>query len=619
MLRNILLISTCLFFSLTILSQEICDNGIDDDGDGLIDLNDEEDCICSTLLPSSLIPNPSFEDRTCCPDGNAQLDCAIGWIQASGPTTDYINTCGDYLGNPNADATAPLPLPDGTGAVGFRDGEGGPGQQFKEYVGACLTETMLAGVEYKLEFFVGFQDNKPGSMDLDIAIYASPFCTELPFGNGAFNDGCPTKWPTYVELGGQSISGSNEWKSIQFTFTPTQDYNVMVIGPSCTPNPDFTLAPYFYIDGLTLAESNLFGIPLEEVEGSICNDDLVLSIENEDAIGFQWYKDGIALPGETNPELNLITTPNVAGTYQVVVYLPDDCISSKSYDVRVPPYYADYETTICEGEEFFIENTAWNETGIFETTIAAEDGCDSIITLTLNVQPTTYSTIDTFFCEGETYYILDIETSQPGTYESIIQNVAGCDSVVNLELVEIPQTEGITLEEQIEIELGDIVTINPLDSDPLLINFEWRDDNQNVLGTDLTLMNVQPIETTVYTIIASDQYGCPQENQIEVRVDKSNTTIYTPNIFTPNNDNLNDFFNYTPSKSVAGVARFLIFDRWGNKVFDQTNIGDLSTFKGWDGTFNDQNVENGVYVWMADVSFIDGSTKIISGDVTLLR
>jgi len=45
---------------------EICDNAFDDDGDGMIDLNDE-DCFCQFQMPESLIPNPSFEELDCCP------------------------------------------------------------------------------------------------------------------------------------------------------------------------------------------------------------------------------------------------------------------------------------------------------------------------------------------------------------------------------------------------------------------------------------------------------------------------------------------------------------------------------------------------------------------------
>ena len=58
--------------SSTIL-MEICDNAIDDDGNGLIDLNDPV-CKCEELGPISYIPNPSFEEMDCCPSSFSQLN-----------------------------------------------------------------------------------------------------------------------------------------------------------------------------------------------------------------------------------------------------------------------------------------------------------------------------------------------------------------------------------------------------------------------------------------------------------------------------------------------------------------------------------------------------------------
>ena len=83
------------FFSSFIYAQEICDNGIDDDGDGFIDLNDDE-CDCTGFGGdpiTGLIPNPSFEDMDCCPTWHSQLNCATTWTQASSATSDYYNTC----------------------------------------------------------------------------------------------------------------------------------------------------------------------------------------------------------------------------------------------------------------------------------------------------------------------------------------------------------------------------------------------------------------------------------------------------------------------------------------------------------------------------------------------
>jgi len=58
------LLAVCSGLLLT--AQEICDNGTDDDGNGLVDLNDTTGCPCMLLPPSvNLITNGSFEDHSC--------------------------------------------------------------------------------------------------------------------------------------------------------------------------------------------------------------------------------------------------------------------------------------------------------------------------------------------------------------------------------------------------------------------------------------------------------------------------------------------------------------------------------------------------------------------------
>ena len=99
-----LLLFCSISFSISFsFSQEICGNGIDDDGDLLIDLNDP-DCACSgfgggSTTVTSLIPNPSFESNTCCPSSVSQLYCADNWVQASNATSDYFNLSRDEYQN----------------------------------------------------------------------------------------------------------------------------------------------------------------------------------------------------------------------------------------------------------------------------------------------------------------------------------------------------------------------------------------------------------------------------------------------------------------------------------------------------------------------------------------
>ena len=615
--RPLYIIILLLSLSYTVWGQtnfEICDNGIDDDLDGFIDLNDSK-CECGAELPSSLIPNPSFEERTCCPTANEMLNCAVGWVQASGPTTDYINTCGDYLGNTSIPAFAPLPLPDGEGAVGFRDGQANVGSNYKEYVGACLTETMKSGVNYKLKFFVGFRDNITGSKNLDIAIFGGTTCSQLPFGG----QGCPANTSTYDELDIQSVSGSNEWVSVEFEFTPTKDYEVFIVGPSCAPNPNTPFSPYFYIDGLTLAETSDFGVPLENVEGSICNDDLTLSIIEKPGQSYQWYKDGIAIVGETNNSLSIINTPSAEGSYLVVINVEDGCISSKEYIVRVPPYYASQSATICEGDDYAIENTNWNEDGIYETTITAVDGCDSIITLDLEVIPTTYGSIIESICEGDTFSLFDVQSFTGGEYATTITNVNNCDSVLTIFLEEIPATSGIDIAPEVEVLLGDIIDLEPEAYDPDLITFSWADSDDNILSNEQQLLNLQPSVPETFTITGIDQYGCEVQEQVMVRIDRSSVNIYTPNIFSPDENGINDYFKFYTGNALLSVRTFVIFDRWGNIVYERKNITDANNLQGWDGFIDGKAAAQGVYGWMIEATFIDNTITTYSGDLTLIR
>ena len=180
-------------FSAPQLMEEICDNAIDDDGDGLIDLNDP-DCDCPVIAPVSLIPNPSFEDQNCCPGSRSELNCADTWIQASASTTDYLHTCG-WMGW--REFPPPLPFPDGEGVVGLRDGRvRNVGQEYdwKEYAGACLLSPLLANTSYRFRFHVGFI-NQEASPPMSITFFGTTDCANLPFGGTNDMIGCPTNGP----------------------------------------------------------------------------------------------------------------------------------------------------------------------------------------------------------------------------------------------------------------------------------------------------------------------------------------------------------------------------------------------------------------------------------------
>ncbi len=62
-----------------------------------------------------------------------------------------------------------------------------------------------------------------------------------------------------------------------------------------------------------------------------------------------------------------------------------------------------------------------------------------------------------------------------------------------------------------------------------------------------------------------------------------------------------------------------IFHRWGGLVFENDNIPLGAEDLGWDGTLNGKVLNSGVYVYMFEISFLDGVELIYSGDINLVR
>uniref|UniRef100_UPI001C30B2A5 hypothetical protein n=1 Tax=Crocinitomix algicola TaxID=1740263 RepID=UPI001C30B2A5 len=196
--------------------------GIDDDGDALIDLNDE-DCDCDDLTGfTSLIPNPSFEDTLCCPISVAALFCTESWIQASDATSDYLHySCGlDYL----AGIPPEYPLPEGGDAyVGFINMTGN-----HEMVGVCIDGPLLSGVNYNLTLYTAWAG---AHNELDLTLYGTPNCGDLPW------DGyeCPIGFGDWEVLSSVDVvyEMDGSWQEVTFSFTPDVDINAIAIGGAC--------------------------------------------------------------------------------------------------------------------------------------------------------------------------------------------------------------------------------------------------------------------------------------------------------------------------------------------------------------------------------------------------
>ena len=89
--------------------------------------------------------------------------------------------------------------------------------------------------------------------------------------------------------------------------------------------------------------------------------------------------------------------------------------------------------------------------------------------------------------------------------------------------------------------------------------------------------------------------------------------LFVPNIFSPNNDGKNDVL-YVRGAETASEFLFIIFNRWGEKVFESS---DPST--GWDGTYKGKSINSAVFTYVVTVKFINVNEHNIRGTVTLIK
>lgn len=120
------------------------------------------------------------------------------------------------------------------------------------------------------------------------------------------------------------------------------------------------------------------------------------------------------------------------------------------------------------------------------------------------------------------------------------------------------------------------------------------------------------------TLKITDQNGCTTRDSLNIRVVKERQ-IYAANVFSPNNDGVNDVF-FLQGHPGTRVRQLRIYNRWGQLIF-QAPPGDINDPQiGWDGrTANLQTAPAGVYVWQAELEYADGIRTVIQGDISLLR
>jgi gliding motility-associated-like protein len=207
-----------------------------------------------------------------------------------------------------------------------------------------------------------------------------------------------------------------------------------------------------------------------------------------------------------------------------------------------------------------------------------------------------------------------------GLYSIVVQDALGCETTPESQPIVAPNPVIVDLDGIVQLKLGESYQLQ------VLVNFP-ENEIQQITWTpseglscdDCLTPTVTPTQSTQYRVEVIDQNGCYGTASVQFILDKR-PAVFVPNIFSPNGDGENDvFFINAKPESVRQIKSFLVFSRWGESVFEYFNFQPNNPAYGWDGTHRGRPLDPAVFVWFAEIEFIDGRTELFEGGVTLIR
>ncbi len=280
-----------------------------------------------------------------------------------------------------------------------------------------------------------------------------------------------------------------------------------------------------------------------------------------------------------------------------------------------------YAVTVTNSQGCTITNTTTVEVSdpFFETQTSTttcpdtEDGMIKISATGGGIDPFLYS-----INEGSWVGDPVFQNLPPGIHSISIQDALGCEQSQEVEVLannEILEAAilGIPTE---SIDIGDTLQISVT---PINIDYTYSWLGQGVIDCkDCPTTSWMPLHEGQLSLIITSTTGCI------LRLDTLLTLldryrVYIPNIFSPNGDGFNDTFSFGLDSNVKQVNSWEIYDRWGGRIYAANGAAPHDPQLEWDGTWRGKIVDEGVYLYLAEIEFRNGRRKIFTGEITLIR
>jgi gliding motility-associated-like protein len=293
---------------------------------------------------------------------------------------------------------------------------------------------------------------------------------------------------------------------------------------------------------------------------------------------------------------------------------------------------------VCTGETIEFEGNQLGEGFEDIFILTDQNGCDSLITVSVTAHPDfDFEVLVDPACWNDNNGMISIENLIGGTgpfqfsidglnYQdsTIFENLNegafmvaviddnGCEEIIEILVNEISPLEIISNDPEVPCDFSPVrLELENLSNNAGPISYVWENGSvQSFITVDTAGVYAVEISNACETI--EEQYS------VSLAVDARKNYFYVPNVFSPNDDGMNDVWQIKPPEDMEVLTFDLkVFDRWGNLMKSFTSVNDF-----WDGTFKDKDLNPGVYVWWYQAKVVScGKTLEVfdKGDVTVVK
>ena len=352
--------------------------------------------------------------------------------------------------------------------------------------------------------------------------------------------------------------------------------------------------------------------PFEVNHSTTCYGETLTAYSSEGMLNnYLWEID--TLFSSTND--SLIWFADTIGTFNLKLRVTNElCSNDTSINITILPTIplTNINTTICSNDSIFLQGAYQSSAGTYYDSLQTINGCDSVLSTTLFINPVYLSNTNDTICQGDSIFLYGEYRSLAGVYYDSLQTINGCDSVLSTVLV---VNSSYLFTQNQSICQGDSVLVY---GNYQSVAGVYYDSLQSINGCDSVLsitLSVNPVylSNTNDTICQGDSlliYG-NYENTAGVYYDTLQTIFGCDSVLATALF-LNANFNFNQNQEICQGDSILIYGTYQNT--SGTYYDSLQTINGCDSVLSTTLTINSSYLFPQNQSICQGDSVLIYGN-----